>query len=82
MNLNAYGIGFQPERDFHRRTAFVVLEVELSAMIGQELHDVVGSLAGCRIVFQKRGNEVFEFFLEHAAAGFTHRFSDIARTLN
>ena len=45
MNLHAYGIGLFAESDIHRRAALVVFGIQLGPMIGQELHDVVGSTA-------------------------------------
>ena len=46
VNLDAHGIGFQTQCDVPRRAALVVLEIQLGAMIGQELDNVIGSLAG------------------------------------
>ena len=49
VDFQLHGILFQPRRDIPLRALLVVLGIQLGAVIGYELHDIVGSLAGSRV---------------------------------
>jgi hypothetical protein len=49
VDFQLHGILFQPRRDIPLRALLVVLGIQLGAVIGYELRDIVGSLAGSRV---------------------------------